>query len=625
MPDGFIGEACEKYLSRVCRAMSCANAVLGKNPFAGVEVSRFAPPVMSAHKSHVASYAPDTAKAGSYATGVGNQLNIVVLQGAYEQALKKVQMIDSRMAEDIYRLSVQIEEMCETIYIVPETQKKCMEYTDKMKSSLREFELLTDEAIICTRQFADRIMSLGSGGGGGGTGPAIGMAVVSDYAIGYGNSDLSVFNADSMEKIRAETEKDINDQINSIESAQAECMSQAAALEQAATSIDAQASQLDHVAATAMKLEYYTDSDGNTKSRLVPDGDAMAAAAAQAAQLRVQAADMRAQASALRSRAAELAATAGNLRQELEGANAEIRELGAEAQQADLCHADKMDAIIDDTNQYIDKMDTLGDSLDNNPSLSDPSIDTTGPAAPPPVSTDGVGVQTQAGPDNVVGLPESFNGESGTFAYIDASGPNAYAFHDQVNGVDTMGAGFSVFSGTLGFQSEYFDGNTTVDVLKADASLRYGWGDDFKGFSVNAEATTIELSSTMTLGKGIVDLNIDSSIKGPNADAFVNFVVTDKNNFSIGAGANASLIDATIGGSLFDVPTTKGGTTPLLGASFSPEGGVGAGVNVSSVNVYESKVVDVNVRTVYLGLSLGIGGDLTVTAPYVRLKPPWQW
>ena len=335
-----MGEACQKYLSKVSSAMKSANAVHGK--------------------SHSAKHAPDTAKSGGYVTGVGNQRNIVVSQGVYDQALKRVQIIDSRMAEEIYKMTVQIERMCETTYIVPETRAKCLEYVDKIKSSLGKFESLTDEAIICTRQLASTLLSLGGVDAGFGYGSAFSHG---NYAGMGDNTSPTVFNADSMETIRSETEKDMNDQIGSLEASRAQCLTQAASLEQSASNMDRSASQLEYVAATAMKTEYYTDHNGNRQSREVPDGDKRAAASRQAADLRKQAAAMREQAAAMREQAARLADQIANLQGALADSNADMRDLGEDAQQTDLCHAGKLDSIIDDTESYINDLGAICDGI----------------------------------------------------------------------------------------------------------------------------------------------------------------------------------------------------------------------------------------------------------------------
>jgi len=102
-------------------------------------------------------YKPDTARQGGFTTGVGNESNIVVNQKTYEKALKKVQMIDDSIAEDYHNMLVQIEDMCSTIFVVPDTIPRILESVDKMKSSLEQFRSLTDKAIICTRRFVDQI------------------------------------------------------------------------------------------------------------------------------------------------------------------------------------------------------------------------------------------------------------------------------------------------------------------------------------------------------------------------------------------------------------------------------------------------------------------------------------
>ena len=158
MPGGFIGKACHKYLTTISTAMTSANVVHNKAPFDGMSGGATPPPALPGTPDHNAPHLPEMAKSGGgYTTGVGNQSNIVVKPSEYNEVLQKIQMVDARIAEEIYNLAVQIEETCETIYIVPQMRPKYLEYTNRTKSSLSEFQTLADEARMRTHEFVGEI------------------------------------------------------------------------------------------------------------------------------------------------------------------------------------------------------------------------------------------------------------------------------------------------------------------------------------------------------------------------------------------------------------------------------------------------------------------------------------
>jgi len=144
MPYGFMGSAAEKYLSNVSSSISAAGSA-NKSGRSAVKMQ----------------HSPESAKSGGFPTGVGNKGNIVVSQATYDEVMRKIRMVDEAAAQDLYNIAVKIEEMCSSIYVVPSTLPKYLSVLDQVKSSLGEFQSLTEETVIHTRRYVDQIMSIG--------------------------------------------------------------------------------------------------------------------------------------------------------------------------------------------------------------------------------------------------------------------------------------------------------------------------------------------------------------------------------------------------------------------------------------------------------------------------------
>jgi len=153
MPQGFIGKASRRYLLTVGDAMSSAHAVHNRDPFGG-QSHRIK---ISGRSNHSAPHSTDSAESGGYSTGIGNSSNVVVDGNTYDEILQRIRMIDAETAESMYNIAVQIEEMCQSIYIVPSTLPKYLAIVDKVKASLGEFQSLTDEARSFANGFVEEV------------------------------------------------------------------------------------------------------------------------------------------------------------------------------------------------------------------------------------------------------------------------------------------------------------------------------------------------------------------------------------------------------------------------------------------------------------------------------------
>ncbi len=160
MPNGFVGKSSQKYLEKVNKALSDSHTVHNKNPLDSIPKGSFNTHNMSMKYNYNAPYSPEEANYGSYITGVGSSSNIVISQNDYDEIIQNTRKVDSEIAEDLYRIAAQIEEMCNTIYIVPVTLPKYMEILNKVRSSLDEFQMLTDQTVMYTQSYVDEMMRI---------------------------------------------------------------------------------------------------------------------------------------------------------------------------------------------------------------------------------------------------------------------------------------------------------------------------------------------------------------------------------------------------------------------------------------------------------------------------------
>ena len=116
MPYGFVGNASQKYLTSINDALSAAHAVHSREPY-GSAGGAYPAPALPERNNYSAKYSPDTAKKAGYVTGMGNENNVVVHQSTYDEILQRLHSVDARIAEDLYNVALQIEEMCGTILI----------------------------------------------------------------------------------------------------------------------------------------------------------------------------------------------------------------------------------------------------------------------------------------------------------------------------------------------------------------------------------------------------------------------------------------------------------------------------------------------------------------------------
>ncbi|MCL2811899.1 MAG: LXG domain-containing protein [Clostridia bacterium] len=212
-------------------------------------------------------------------------------------------------------------------------------------------------------------------------------------------------------------------------------------------------------------------------------------------------------------------------------------------------------------------------------------------------------------------------GNADAFVYLGMSALSGHAHFSLNDGVLSMGAGGSAFSLQGGFDSKFVSGQGTLNFLHLDGSAKVGWSDDYKGFNLSGKGAVLSGDGSITIGQGFLSLTGEGSLL--SADAFATMEFESRNDFKIGLGAEANLATGTVGGGIFEVPTTNGGTTNLFGVGVSGSVGVGASGSISSVNVWSAGPASLNVVTVTgeVAAFLGLGVDLTIPVP--SFNPFW--
>jgi len=155
MPNGFSGRPATTYLTGVSNAHQRA-ITAGNN--AGNQTPANTPRIPNARRL---PFSPDEANTGSFTTGRGNSTNIVVSLQEYEEITRKLDRVDDKIGECLYRAALEIEELCKTAFVMPEAVPRVLGVCGGVKTSLTDFRTITHELTTTMRRFAQEITSIG--------------------------------------------------------------------------------------------------------------------------------------------------------------------------------------------------------------------------------------------------------------------------------------------------------------------------------------------------------------------------------------------------------------------------------------------------------------------------------
>jgi hypothetical protein len=155
MPKGFSGRAAVRYLGDVSDAHSRAVSTSS-------EISSSAPGATQRVNPKQLPHSPEEAvRSSKFTTGTGSSSNIVADSREYEEISRKISQADDKIGECLYRIAQEIEDLCQTSYRLPRTVPRCMGICNNIKRSLGRFRSLTEDALLQTNRFAERVTNIG--------------------------------------------------------------------------------------------------------------------------------------------------------------------------------------------------------------------------------------------------------------------------------------------------------------------------------------------------------------------------------------------------------------------------------------------------------------------------------
>ena len=150
MPRGFRGNAPFAYLTRVSDASNAATESSRNTP-------SHAPP---GPRERRMPYPPHESFSGAVTTGQGNSSNIVSDFDEYNTICNEISQADDRISEYLHRVTAEIEDMCQTIFILPKAVPRCLNISLRVKNLLPDFREITDDATMEARRFAREISNI---------------------------------------------------------------------------------------------------------------------------------------------------------------------------------------------------------------------------------------------------------------------------------------------------------------------------------------------------------------------------------------------------------------------------------------------------------------------------------
>jgi len=160
MPNGFRGTPTANYLNDVDGTLSTSKNLHNQNPLAGLSGHVVPLPTLPNRNNQNTPHPPETARSGGNSTGTNTSNNVVVDQSQYDALMRQIDRVDDRAGEQLYNISLEIEQMCRTSYIVPKTVPRVLLITSAIKNSMGNFRTLTADTATRIRNFARDILGV---------------------------------------------------------------------------------------------------------------------------------------------------------------------------------------------------------------------------------------------------------------------------------------------------------------------------------------------------------------------------------------------------------------------------------------------------------------------------------
>ncbi|MDR1796186.1 MAG: hypothetical protein LBR44_01890 [Clostridiales Family XIII bacterium] len=158
MPSGFSGKPAEGILLEVTDALRKAAAKHSEAPLAGQGGGTVPNPALPIPRNFENPYAGGGG--GGYTTGVGKHSNIVLDTAAYEGMSRKIAATDSLVSEGLRSAMQEIETLCETAYVMPQSRPSLLGLVGRLRSALGDSGALADEAGRLPLRLAGDLLSI---------------------------------------------------------------------------------------------------------------------------------------------------------------------------------------------------------------------------------------------------------------------------------------------------------------------------------------------------------------------------------------------------------------------------------------------------------------------------------
>ena len=161
MPNGFIGRPAVAYLTRASDAHSTAARTTAQTSSEATAQNPDARGMARTASPRRLPFSPEDGKTGGFSTGRGNSSNIVVDRHVCEEIARKITHADDKAGESLYRIAMEVENMCNTTFVMPTASPRCLNVAMATKTFLEEYRKLTDEIAASMRKFAQETTDIG--------------------------------------------------------------------------------------------------------------------------------------------------------------------------------------------------------------------------------------------------------------------------------------------------------------------------------------------------------------------------------------------------------------------------------------------------------------------------------
>jgi len=154
-----------KHIKNQEEALNRASDAHNQNPFENHRSNGSVPlPQLPPARNQPAPFSSgDAWSGGPHGRNVGNSSSVVVDADVYNTVIQRVDMAEHQAGADMYNMCNTIDEICETIFMIPETNPRIKAMTDTFKKSLGPFRSLTEEVATDVRRFTGEIANIDHG------------------------------------------------------------------------------------------------------------------------------------------------------------------------------------------------------------------------------------------------------------------------------------------------------------------------------------------------------------------------------------------------------------------------------------------------------------------------------